>query len=79
MKSIYDHLKFRLDSESADYEFQKIPVPPYDFLEKNDDGLKIISTPVKNGKFFCQYKKEKITMRRFVNFIFHKKSESKNA
>lgn len=32
----------------------------YDFLEKNDDGLKIISTPVKNGKFFCQYKKEKI-------------------
>lgn len=35
MKSIYDHLKFRLDSESAEYEFQIIPVPPYDFLEKN--------------------------------------------
>lgn len=35
MKSIYDHLKFRLDSESADYEFQIIPLPPYDFLEKN--------------------------------------------
>lgn len=35
MKSIYDHLKFRLDSESADYEFQIIPIPPYDFLEKN--------------------------------------------
>ncbi len=35
MKSIYDYLKFRLGSESADYEFQIIPVPPYDFLEKN--------------------------------------------
>ena len=35
MKSIYDHLKFRLNSESAEYEFQIIPVPPYDFLEKN--------------------------------------------
>ena len=34
MKSIYDHLIFRLDSESADYEFQIIPIPPYEFLEK---------------------------------------------
>ena len=35
MTSIYDHLKFRLDSESADYELQIIPIPPYDFQEKN--------------------------------------------
>lgn len=35
MKSIYEHLMFRLDSELADYEFQIIPIPPYKFLEKN--------------------------------------------
>ena len=35
MKSIYDHLKFRLGSELRTYEFQMIPIPPYDFLEKN--------------------------------------------
>ena len=32
---IYDYLKFKLGSESADYEFEIIPIPPYDFIEAN--------------------------------------------
>ena len=34
-KDIYDHLKFRLDSQYQQYEFELIPIPPYDFLENN--------------------------------------------
>ena len=34
-KDIYDYLKFRLDSQYEDYEFELIPIPPYDFLENN--------------------------------------------
>ena len=30
---IYDYLKFKLGSESAEYEFDIIPIPPYEFLE----------------------------------------------
>lgn len=30
---IYDYLKFKLDSEFADYEFDIIPVPPYELIE----------------------------------------------
>lgn len=32
---IYDYLVFKLGSESADYEFEIIPIPPYDFIEEN--------------------------------------------
>lgn len=32
---IYDYLEFKLGSESADYEFEMIPIPPYDFIEEN--------------------------------------------
>ena len=35
---IYDYLIFRLDSEFADYEFDLIPIPPYEFIE-NDLAL----------------------------------------
>ena len=28
-------MKFRLDSQYEDYEFELIPIPPYDFLENN--------------------------------------------
>ncbi len=30
---IYDYLIFKLDSEYADYEFEIIPIPPYEFIE----------------------------------------------
>lgn len=30
---IYDYLFFKLDSESSDYEFEIIPIPPYEFIE----------------------------------------------
>lgn len=30
---IYDYLKFKIDSEFADYEFDIIPVPPYELIE----------------------------------------------
>ena len=30
---IYDYLMFKLGSESAEYEFDIIPIPPYEFLE----------------------------------------------
>lgn len=29
---IYEHLKFRLDSEYEELEFEIIPIPPYDFI-----------------------------------------------
>lgn len=32
---IYEILKFRLDEESYTYEFEIIPIPPYDFIENN--------------------------------------------
>lgn len=32
---IYKHLKFRLDDEHNDYEFEVISVPPYEFIENN--------------------------------------------
>jgi hypothetical protein len=32
---IYEHLKFRLDDEHNDFEFEIIPVPPYEFIENN--------------------------------------------
>lgn len=35
MKNIYDLLKFKLDSECADYEFEIIPIPPYEMLVNN--------------------------------------------
>ena len=35
MKDIYELLKFELGSESADYEFDIIPIPPYDFIQNN--------------------------------------------
>lgn len=35
MKDIYHYLIFRLDSESADFEFEIIPIPPFDFTENN--------------------------------------------
>lgn len=34
-KDIYDYLKFRLDSQYEDYEFELIPIPPYDLVENN--------------------------------------------
>ena len=34
-KYIYDYLKFPLDSQYEDFEFELIPIPPYDFLENN--------------------------------------------
>lgn len=34
-KYIYDYLKFPLDSQYEDFEFELIPLPPYDFLENN--------------------------------------------
>lgn len=30
---IYDYLLFKLDTEFADYEFDIIPIPPYEFIE----------------------------------------------
>ena len=30
---IYEHLKFRLDSEYEELEFEIIPIPPYDFIQ----------------------------------------------
>ncbi|WEK69615.1 MAG: hypothetical protein P0Y62_17580 [Candidatus Chryseobacterium colombiense] len=35
---IYDYLIFKLDSEYADYEFDLISIPPYEFIE-NDLAL----------------------------------------
>ena len=35
MEDIYTYLHFRLDSESADFEFDIIPIPPFDFIENN--------------------------------------------
>lgn len=32
-KDIYDYLIFKLDSEYADYEFDLISIPPYEFIE----------------------------------------------
>jgi len=32
---IYDYLKFRLDSQYEDNEFELILIPPYEFLENN--------------------------------------------
>lgn len=32
---IYEILKFRLDEESYSYEFEIIPIPPYEFVENN--------------------------------------------
>ena len=32
---IYEILKFRLDEESNTYEFEIIPVPPYEIIENN--------------------------------------------
>lgn len=32
---IYNYLKFTLGSESSDYEFDIIPIPPYEFIENN--------------------------------------------
>lgn len=32
---IYEHLKFRLDDEHNDFEFDIISVPPYEFIENN--------------------------------------------
>jgi len=32
---IYEILKFRLDEESYTYEFEIIPVPPYEIIENN--------------------------------------------
>lgn len=32
---IYEHLKFRLDDEHQDFEFEIISVPPYEFIENN--------------------------------------------
>lgn len=32
---IYDYLKFRLDDEHYNYEFQIIPIPPYEIIENN--------------------------------------------
>lgn len=32
---LYDYLQFRLDSQYDVYEFELIPIPPYDFLENN--------------------------------------------
>ncbi|WP_295220783.1 hypothetical protein [uncultured Chryseobacterium sp.] len=32
---IYKHLKFRLDDEHNDFEFDIISVPPYEFIENN--------------------------------------------
>lgn len=32
---IYDYLKFKLDDEYSDYEFQVIPIPPYEIIENN--------------------------------------------
>ncbi|MDN4013439.1 hypothetical protein QX233_13260 [Chryseobacterium gambrini] len=37
-KDIYDYLIFKLDSEYADYEFDLISIPPYEFIE-NDLAL----------------------------------------
>ena len=34
-KDLYDFLKFRLDTQYENYEFELIPIPPYDFLENN--------------------------------------------
>ena len=34
-KHIYDYLLFRLDTQYENYEFELIPIPPYDFLENN--------------------------------------------
>ena len=31
--NIYDYLIFKLDSEYADYEFDLISIPPYEFIE----------------------------------------------
>ncbi len=35
MKNIYELLKFELDSESAQYEFDIIPIPPYELIANN--------------------------------------------
>lgn len=32
---LYKHLKFRLDDEHNDFEFEVISVPPYEFIENN--------------------------------------------
>lgn len=32
---IYEYLKFRLDDEHNDFEFEIISVPPYEFIENN--------------------------------------------
>lgn len=35
INDIYDLLKFKLGSEVSDYEFEIIPVPPYDFIQNS--------------------------------------------
>ncbi|WP_312900577.1 hypothetical protein [Chryseobacterium taichungense] len=35
INDIYKHLKFRLDDEHQDFEFEIISVPPYEFIENN--------------------------------------------
>jgi hypothetical protein len=35
INDIYEHLKFRLDDEHQDFEFEIISVPPYEFIENN--------------------------------------------
>jgi hypothetical protein len=35
INDIYQHLKFRLDDEHQDFEFEIISVPPYEFIENN--------------------------------------------
>ncbi|MDO3427173.1 hypothetical protein QWT87_20035 [Chryseobacterium sp. APV1] len=35
INNIYEHLKFRLDDEHQDFEFEIISIPPYEFIENN--------------------------------------------
>ena len=35
MEDIYIYIHFRLDTECADFEFDIIPIPPFDFIENN--------------------------------------------
>lgn len=35
INDIYQHLKFRLDDEHQNFEFEIISVPPYEFIENN--------------------------------------------
>ncbi|MEC5158858.1 hypothetical protein [Chryseobacterium sp. MP_3.2] len=35
MEDIYHYLIFKLDSECADFEFDLIPIPPFEFIENN--------------------------------------------